>query len=114
MFPIVEYPAVSDVIVYYVTRVVGAVIYTDTDLAWFNTPRFARWVQENNLPSQYLDMMRGSLQKSWGCRIPTEMCIELPRKEEEKIERWLASWREDTFRREYTMALREHPEFLPN
>lgn len=114
MFPVVDCPSVSDLIVYYVTRVVCVPIYSDTDLAWFNTPVFGQWVQDNNLPSAYLGLMRGSLKSAWGCRIPAEMCIELPPKEEEKIVRWLASWRDDTFRREYTMALRDHPEFLRN
>lgn len=114
MFPTTEYPAVSDVIVYYVTRVVQAPIFVDTDLRWFRTPVFAKWVQENNLPGAYFDIMKGSLQSTYGCRIPSEVLIELPRKEERKIERWLASWKNETFPRRYTMSLGHFRDLLPN
>ena len=85
MFPTTEDPALSDLIVYYVTRVVGVPIFVDTDLQWFHTPRFADWVREWNLPGQYLDVMRGSLVQNFGCRIPPGVSIELPRPEIEKI-----------------------------
>lgn len=114
MFPTTEYPALSDLIVYYVTRVVGVPIFVDTDLQWFHTPRFFEWVKENNLPGNYLDVMRGSLVSDFNCRIPRGVSIELPRPEIEKIERWLTSWKQDTFERRYTMALRNFPEYLPN
>jgi len=114
MFPTTEYPAVSDVIVYYVTRVVQAPILVDTDLRWFRTPVFARWVQENNLPGAYFDIMKGSLQSTYGCRIPQGVFIELPRPEEEKIERWLESWKNETFPRRYTMNPVNYPDLLPN
>lgn len=114
MFPTTEYPSLSDLIVYYVTRVVQAPILVDTDLRWFRTPVFARWVQENNLPGAYFDIMKGSLQSTYGCRIPKGMFIELLRPEEEKIERWLASWKNETFSRRYTMSLGHFRDLLPN
>ena len=114
MFPTTDYPALSDLIVYYVTRVVGVPIFVDTDLQWFHTPRFFEWVKENNLPGNYLDVMKGSLVSDFNCRIPRGVSIELPRNEEEKIERWLESWKRDTFPRRYTMAFRNFPEYWPN
>lgn len=114
MFPTAEYPAVSDVIVYYVTHVVGVPIFVDTDLKWFRTPKFAQWIKESNLPGHYLNIMRGTLQENYGCRIPLNVAIELPATEIAKIERWISSWKEETFLRRYTMAIRNNPEFLEN
>lgn len=114
MFPTTEYPSLSDVIVYYVTRIVGVPIFVDTDLRWFRTPKFAEWAMENNLPGAYFDIMKGSLQTTYGCRIPKGMLIELPRPEEEKIERWLSSWKNETFPRRYTMSLGAFRDLLPN
>lgn len=114
MFPTTEYPAVSDLIVYYVTRVVQVPIFVDTDLQWFRTPVFAKWVQENNLPGYYFDIMKGSLQTTYGCSVPEGVVIELPRQEEQKIERWLSSWKNETFPRKYVMSLGQFRDSLPN
>ena len=100
--------------VYYVTRIVRVPILVDTDLRWFRTPVFAKWIRENNLPIDYVEIMHGSLQSTYGCKIPKGVFIELPSSEEEKIERWLSSWKNETFSRRYSMIGINYPDLLPN
>lgn len=83
-------PSPQNLIVYYVTKVLGLPIWADTDLTIFDTYKWIEWLQSKNLPYLYKNLFsKGTLKSEYDSKLPSDMVLAMPDSMVKEVEEWL-------------------------
>ena len=105
----------GDFVVYYVTCVLGLPIFINTELFIFNTPKYIKWLQENNLPYWFKDLMlsHNKLSDEFKSHFSKEVALVLPPNKKKLIEDWIEKCRKAP-RWNYKNIQHEFMKFFPS